>query len=181
MDETHPVHRRWVLFAHSYLLYARSVERALLPWGLSLPQFLTLFLLRNSSKPVTMSVLANYLGQMNQSATSLAQRMGGRGLIEKVPNPEDRRSSVLRLLPEGEAVLDETWGLVLETVARFFSPLAEEIQVEFEDILRLLRDSAAAELGLDSEKLDFATRSLERDPDMWAQAQAIRESVASRR
>lgn len=178
-ERIHPVHRRWTLFAHAYLLYARSVERALLPWGLSLPQFLTLFLLKNSSRPVTPTMLATYLAQMAQSVTSLVQRMEKRGLIERTRTETDRRSVTLRLRPEGEQVLDESWDVVLNTVTRFFSPLPEERQIELEEMLENLRDGAAVDLGLDPERLDFAARSLERDPDMWAHAQAIRDSYTA--
>lgn len=178
LDSLLSVHRRWTLFAHAYLLYARTVERALRPWDLSLPQFLTLFLLKNSTRPVTPTLLATYLAQMAQSVTSLVQRMEKRGLIRRVRNQGDGRSVLLELRTEGEQMLDESFGTVLETVRHFFSPLSEERQLELEEMLEDLRDQAAMELGIDPKRLEVATRGFERDPDMWTQAQVIRDSFA---
>jgi len=41
------------------------------------------------------------------SATRLAQRLEGRGLLRRSPDPRDGRAVFLELLPAGEALLDE--------------------------------------------------------------------------
>ncbi|MCL4241101.1 MAG: MarR family transcriptional regulator [Dehalococcoidia bacterium] len=176
LDPSHPAFRRWALFAHSYLLYTKRVERALAPWDLSLPQYLTLFFLRGATAPVTPSLLASYLTQEAQSVTSLLQRMESRTFVQRAPHPEDGRSIVVEICDEGRRALDECVDVVFREVVDFFSPLPEESQIDLEDMLRVLRDQAAESLGLDIEKLDYATRRVERDPDMFARAQDIRDA-----
>lgn len=181
LDPSHPAFRRWALFAHSYLLYTKCVERALAPWDLSLPQYLTLFFLRGATASVTPGQLASYLTQEAQSVTSLLQRMESHGFLHRAPHPEDGRSIVIDICEEGERVLDECVDAVFREVVDFFSPLPEESQSDLEDMFRVLRDHAAGNLGLDIEKLDYATRRVERDPEMFARAQDIRDGFVIRR
>lgn len=174
LNPNDPIFGRWVLFAHSYLVYVKAVERVLTPFDLSLPQFLTLFFLAGASGPVTPSILANYLTQEPQSITSLVQRMESRGLISRSRNALDGRSSILEITADGRDLFTSCATTVFEEVIDFFSPLTEEVLDEFGDSLRTLRNQTAKRIGLDVERLDKATRQMERDPDMWTHALDIR-------
>ncbi len=179
LNPQNPVFARWVLFGHSYLLYVKAVERALAPFDLSLSQFLTLWILNGASGPVTPSIVASFLTQEPHSVTSLLQRMEARGLIRRTRNESDGRSSILHATTKGAETLSSCADGVFSEITNFFSPLPEELQEEFEDSLRRLRDYTAERLDIDVSRLDRATRQVERDPDMWTPGTTIRDFFPS--
>lgn len=181
-DPSHPVFRRWILYAHAYTLYIKRLEREVGgPWGLSVPQILTLYFLNWATDTVTPTALANYLTQEAQSVTSLLQRMEASGLIERRPNPQDQRSIEIVITAQGKEIIEQCSESTFQVVLDFFSPLSEEQQMVFEDMCRELRDYSAPLLGLSVERLDIATRQLERDPAMWERAQVLRDAFSAPR
>ncbi len=53
----------------------------------------------------TPTELAGYLGLTSGAVTNLVDRTAAAGLVERVPNPHDRRGSILRLTAEGDGVV----------------------------------------------------------------------------
>lgn len=53
----------------------------------------------------TPTEVAGYLGLTSGAVTNMVDRMTAAGLVERAPNPNDRRGSLLRLRPEGDAVV----------------------------------------------------------------------------
>ncbi len=57
-------------------------------------------------------------GLTSGAVTNMIDRMTAAGLLERAPNPADRRGSLLRLLPAGEAVVETTARPVRRDAAR---------------------------------------------------------------
>lgn len=55
----------------------------------------------------TPTEVAGFLGLTSGAVTNMIDRMTSAGLLERAPNPNDRRGSLLRLLPDGEAVVED--------------------------------------------------------------------------
>jgi DNA-binding MarR family transcriptional regulator len=55
----------------------------------------------------TPTEVAGYLGLTSGAVTNMIDRMTSAGLLERAPNPNDRRGSLLRLLPDGDAVVED--------------------------------------------------------------------------
>lgn len=53
----------------------------------------------------TPTEVAGYLGLTSGAVTNMIDRMTAADLVERAPNPNDRRGSLLRLRPEGETVV----------------------------------------------------------------------------
>ncbi|MBF4608223.1 MarR family winged helix-turn-helix transcriptional regulator [Curtobacterium sp. VKM Ac-1393] len=53
----------------------------------------------------TPTEVAGYLGLTSGAVTNMVDRMSTAGLLERAPNPADRRGALLRLLPAGDAVV----------------------------------------------------------------------------
>jgi len=53
----------------------------------------------------TPTEVAGFLGLTSGAVTNMIDRMSSAELLERAPNPNDRRGSLLRLLPAGEAVV----------------------------------------------------------------------------
>ncbi len=65
--------------------------------------------------------VAGYLGLTSGAVTNMIDRMSTAGLLERAPNPADRRGSLLRLLAPGEAVVADyraRYGAMLRSVDR---------------------------------------------------------------
>ncbi|SDQ20574.1 DNA-binding transcriptional regulator, MarR family [Curtobacterium sp. UNCCL20] len=55
----------------------------------------------------TPTEVAGFLGLTSGAVTNMIDRMTSAGLLERAPNPNDRRGSLLRLLPDGESVVED--------------------------------------------------------------------------
>ncbi|MGN7190514.1 MarR family winged helix-turn-helix transcriptional regulator [Curtobacterium sp. MCBA15_004] len=67
----------------------------------------------------TPTEVAGYLGLTSGAVTNMIDRMSAADLLERAPNPSDRRGSLLRLLPGGEAVVADyraRYGAMLRAV-----------------------------------------------------------------
>jgi long-chain acyl-CoA synthetase len=82
---------------------AKQVEVALGPLDLSLSQYRVLALLGEGS--TASSVLARRLAVSPPSVTAVVDGLVGRGLVERQPDPEDRRRLTLLLTREGTKLL----------------------------------------------------------------------------
>jgi DNA-binding MarR family transcriptional regulator len=69
----------------------------------------------------TPTEVAGYLGLTSGAVTNMIDRTTAAGLLERAPNPADRRGSLLRLLPAGEAIVTDyraRYGAMLRGVDR---------------------------------------------------------------
>ena len=102
---------------------ARVLELALGDAGLSLAQYrLLAYLSRGSSAA---SPAARDLSTSRPSVTALVDGVVAKGLVERLPDTEDRRRITLVLTPDGFAVLeraDAAAAARLETVASYLEP-----------------------------------------------------------
>src|SRR5262245_45935484 len=99
----------------------RHVEAALEPLGLSLPQYRLLAFL--SDGETASSKLAEIMTVSPPSVTSVVLGLEARGLIERHPDPDDRRRQPLvlsaagvDLLDRANAAIDERFNQILSLV-----------------------------------------------------------------
>lgn len=84
----------------------RRWREALAPWDLSPHQARALRVV-SERDGVRLSDLAEALHIAPRSATEVADGLQQRGLVERTPDPGDRRAVLLRLTAEGRRVRDE--------------------------------------------------------------------------
>ena len=84
-----------------------------------------------------MSDLAGAMHCDASYVTQLADRLEEAGLVEREPDPDDRRVKRLVLTSKGEETRDELIGRIHETTPAF-AGLDEEQRAAFLDILRAL-------------------------------------------
>ena len=83
-------------------LLLTQIDAVLRPFGLTFARFELLRLLSFASEQRMTMLRAGHRLQVHPtSLTSLAQRLGEDGLVERVANPDDGRSAILVLLPAG--------------------------------------------------------------------------------
>jgi MarR family transcriptional regulator, organic hydroperoxide resistance regulator len=84
--------------------------------------------------------LATELGVSASSASKLADRLCALGYCERLPNPEDRRSSLLRLTPAGQQKLAAARWSVDQELERLLKPVLSATAIaELAATLRRLR------------------------------------------
>src|SRR5262249_42215107 len=79
-------------------------DAALRPVGLTNGQF-SLMMSLNRPEPPAMGAVADLLAMDRTTLTAALKPLARRGLVKAAPDPADRRSRLLRLLPRGHAVL----------------------------------------------------------------------------
>ena len=92
---------------------------------LTMPQIKTLTLLRHQG-PQRMGSIATYLGSTLSSSTSITDHLVDKGLVERVPDPDDRRVVICQLTPRGQEVTEQFWRIGRMRVAE----LAERLDIE---------------------------------------------------
>ncbi|MCO5994205.1 MarR family winged helix-turn-helix transcriptional regulator [Actinoallomurus rhizosphaericola] len=126
---------------------SRLVDRELKDFfaghGLEHWEFDVLATLRRSGPPYALTA-----GALNRAAmvtsgaiTNRIDRLAAKGLVERVPDEQDRRSVRVRLTERGRALVDEVVGLHVANEARLLASLSPDRRRELADLLRDLLGS----------------------------------------
>ena len=102
---------------------ATALDRQLAPLGVTAQQ--AALLLHASRQQYSPSQLMSLLGTDTAGMTKLADRLEAKHLIERHPNPQDRRSVLITLTPDGQALvprLAPVFGRVTRQLLNGFSP-----------------------------------------------------------
>jgi DNA-binding MarR family transcriptional regulator len=91
---------------------------------LTMPQFRTLVLL--SKGPQRMGAIASYLESSLSSATSMIDRLVGKRLVERTPDPNDRRVVLCELTPLGVDEVEQVWRVRREWAHEVAATLSVE-------------------------------------------------------
>lgn len=117
----------------------RRWRDVLAPWDLSPHQGRALAVICRSGG-VRISALAEALRIAPRSATEVADGLEQRGLVERVPDPQDRRAVVLRATSAGERVRAEVDAARSADSQVYFGRLAAGDRADLTRLLRALVD-----------------------------------------
>jgi DNA-binding MarR family transcriptional regulator len=92
---------------------------------LTIPQIKTLTLLQHQG-PQRMGSIATYLGSTLSSSTSIIDRLVDKGLVERLPDPDDRRVVICQLTPRGQEATEQFWRIGRTRVVE----LTERLDIE---------------------------------------------------
>ena len=121
--------------------FTRFYVRLLTQAQLSFPQFAVLTQLVNRGR-VSMSEVSEKLHISKPAVTHLVDRLEKNKFLKRLPHPDDRRISLLQILPKGENVVRTTQGQALgflvktlevfnaeekKTIARFYGRLSQTL------------------------------------------------------
>ncbi len=70
--------------------------------------------------------------------TNRVDRLATRGLVERHPDPSDRRGVLVRLTPEGKDAVDGAFAALLDAERDLLTGLSTKDQTELADLLRRL-------------------------------------------
>jgi DNA-binding MarR family transcriptional regulator len=112
----------WRQMCHTYLKLQRKVEDMLDPYGLALSQFEALAKV-GMNPGVIQQDLVKYLLVTKGNVGALVDRLEESGLIERRPDPSDRRANRLFLTPAGTSMVTEIFDKHRVLVREMFDPL----------------------------------------------------------
>jgi DNA-binding MarR family transcriptional regulator len=102
----------------------------------TMPQFRVLGYL--AEEPMTMSAIARRRHVSFQSAGELVQALVERGWVVRMPDPSDRRQSLLQLTEAGLARYEQAQHHMLERLASFMDQLDEDEKTTIQQALQSL-------------------------------------------
>lgn len=116
---------------------AHSFTERLVPLGLT-PQHVGILrmLIANTDRPFTQTALGERLQVLPSRLVVLLDQLADKGLVERRPNPRDRRSNHLHATDAGHAAFDRVRDVVAQLDADLFDALTPEDRADLERIVR---------------------------------------------
>lgn len=96
--------------------------------------------LDNAGRALRLSELANQLGIVPRSATSVVDDLEAAGLVARKPDPDDRRATLVNLTPAGTKVLATIRRLRRDAMVSLVERLEPSEQAELLRLLTRLSD-----------------------------------------
>jgi DNA-binding MarR family transcriptional regulator len=121
-------------------LLDRGLNENFARFGLNRASWDALASLRRAGPPFRLSPTELYRSLMRTSGgmTHLVDRLEREGLVERVPDPDDRRGVLVSLTRRGRAVVERVGPSHLETQRRMLAALTKQEQAELARLLRKL-------------------------------------------
>ena len=94
--------RVWLRMLSCTQAIEKELQRRFAARGMTLPRFDVLAALDRNAEGLTMGALSDKLLVSNGNVTGLVKTLVAEGLVERRKMPGDRRSSIVRLTPEGQ-------------------------------------------------------------------------------
>jgi DNA-binding MarR family transcriptional regulator len=114
-------------------------QETLAPWDITPAQLRALRVLRRHGQ-MRLSELSDYLHIAARSTTEVADALESGGLIERQPDPGDRRATLVELTERGAGVLDAIRATRGAEADQAFGRLSETDRADLARILRKLRN-----------------------------------------
>ena len=114
-------------------------QEALAPWDITPAHLRALRVLRRHGT-MRLSELSDHLHIAPRSTTEVADALESRGLIERRPDPGDRRATLVEVTEPGTGLLEAIRGARDSEAERVFSRLSPADRADLARILRQLRD-----------------------------------------
>lgn len=99
------------------------------------PTQLKVLRLVSHMSPCTAQALAQTLGRDKAQVTRLLQDLVNTGVLERVPNPDDKRSQLLHLTAEGESLYQQMLEAEQEVLESISKSISQSDAVAFSQLL----------------------------------------------
>jgi DNA-binding MarR family transcriptional regulator len=90
-------------------LFVAAIERVAATFGMSANEYVILCVLRASGRPYTLppKAISPLMTLSSGGMTNILHGLAARGLIERLPDPSDRRGVLIRMTPEAVKRIDQ--------------------------------------------------------------------------
>ncbi|MHB1067714.1 MAG: MarR family winged helix-turn-helix transcriptional regulator [Candidatus Nanopelagicales bacterium] len=128
-------------------------NRTMSPYGLSSAGRQALAVLEGAGGPLSPTQISQRLFVTTPSTTSLLDTLERRGLVTRLPDPDDRRKILVALTDAGQRVVDEFLPQVVALQTAALARLSESERAQLLHCLTVIQETVA---GLDGEKVAAA-------------------------
>ena len=129
--------------------FDRAHAEELAPVRLSVTQFNVLSVLLRVHEPLTMGELAQAVSVRSANLTAVADSLAARGLVDRTLNPDDRRSFLVSITPEGHRFMADFlpghWRVLQDLMSGLSRPERTDLLKLLEKLLASLRESEQAQ------------------------------------
>jgi len=130
-----------VLIKRSSLIFDKTANQLLAPYDLTGSQFRILMVLYKSpSCSVRQADIETVFSMSNPTVTGLVNKLESRGLVERVCNPNDKRSKLLALTEYAEEKRDAFISLANTLEAEMTDGLSDEEALRLSELLQKVID-----------------------------------------
>ncbi|WP_405165178.1 MarR family transcriptional regulator [Nocardia sp. NBC_01499] len=129
------------LFLRAAKRIRRNQVGRLAPLGLTPAQARALRIIGHQQEPPRMTALADRLGIVPRSATTVVDALAAAGLVTRAPDPANRRATLVSLTESGLATLARMADARREAAEELFATLSPDQRETLRDLLATL-DSA---------------------------------------
>lgn len=147
-------YRLLVLMQQVVNVIRKARRNELLPHGVSLEEFMVLYILQDAEGPVIPTRISHLLCQERNTASLQLDRMMEKGLVKKTRNfRKDRRLSRVTITPKGQSIFKQIQeaqhrkGKGKGALTSIFSSLSRNECKQFFKFLLRLREKALEESG----------------------------------
>ncbi len=123
------------LLARANALSVAEANAALAPHGLKVRAFAVLVLVAADTRP-SQREIADFLRLDPSQVVALVDDLEGRGLVERRPDPVDRRAKVVAATPAGVELAERARASAIEAEQRAHAALSEQERLELMGLLR---------------------------------------------
>jgi MarR family 2-MHQ and catechol resistance regulon transcriptional repressor len=131
----------WLVLMKAHRALARHAERSLGKADVGLSEFATLELLLHKG-PQPVNEIGRTIHLTSGSITSAVDRLEKRGLVARGSDPGDRRARIVRLTPEGEALITDVFARHKAAMDHAAEGLSKAERLALVDLLKKLGLSA---------------------------------------
>lgn len=101
-----------ILIKRAALVVEKMSNHVLAPYELTHTQYKILMVLfRNKGKQIRQADIETHFSMTNPSVTGIIQNLEKKGLLQRVQNPDDKRSKLLKLTEQALSLEKELYGL----------------------------------------------------------------------
>lgn len=131
----------WLVLMKAHRALARHAESSLGKADVGLSEFATLELLLHKG-PQPVNAIGRTIHLTSGSITSAVDRLEKRGLVARGSDPGDRRARIVRLTPEGEALITDVFARHKAAMDHAAEGLSKAERLALVDLLKKLGLSA---------------------------------------
>jgi DNA-binding MarR family transcriptional regulator len=142
----------WTMMHHSSEVLMAVREKAIEKYGLSAIELRLLVVIpiieTTMDQEATASELTKWLFRKRSTVSELLARMEKKGLIQRLPQTENRKSAIIRLTENGKKAREQAFNAGMTFVNKAMSSLSPEERHQLWVIAGRLRNLALKELDL---------------------------------
>jgi DNA-binding MarR family transcriptional regulator len=132
------------LFLRTAKRIRRNQVARLAPLGITPGQARALRILGHHDEPLRMAALADHLGIVPRSATTVVDALTSGDLVSRAPDPANRRSTLVTLTDSGRAALTQMAAARREAAEEVFATLSAEQRDTLRGLLAALDSDASS-------------------------------------